>query len=161
MAAAEIIRRMVWGFFRLEWEYIEKYGSAPVPTSQLEQLEIEKSFMNQRKEKSSIQPSFPSSISSLSPMNISTSSSKRKSNSPSLFGYCWRMARHESGDDWEWFEYFGLAPERMVSDEVLRNFVPNELSRTKWMARVIEGAGLCSIVIGMIIYAISIGEYES
>ena len=30
MAAAEIMRRMVWGFLRLEWEHIEKTGSAPL-----------------------------------------------------------------------------------------------------------------------------------
>ena len=30
MAAAEVVRRMVWGFLRLEWEHIEKYGAAPV-----------------------------------------------------------------------------------------------------------------------------------
>lgn len=30
MAATEIVRRMVWGFLRLEWEHIEKTGSAPL-----------------------------------------------------------------------------------------------------------------------------------
>lgn len=49
MAAAEIIRRMVWGFLRLEWEYIERYGSAPVPISQIESLEVERSHMYHRK----------------------------------------------------------------------------------------------------------------
>lgn len=49
MAAAEIIRRMVWGFFRLEWEYIERYGAAPVPVTQIESLEVERSQMYQRK----------------------------------------------------------------------------------------------------------------
>ena len=33
MAAAEIVRRMVWGFLRLEWEHIEKTGAAPVSLS--------------------------------------------------------------------------------------------------------------------------------
>lgn len=53
MAAAEIVRRMVWGFLRLEWEYIERYGSAPVPVSQIESLEAERSHMYQRKVTSS------------------------------------------------------------------------------------------------------------
>jgi hypothetical protein len=48
MAATEIVRRMVWGFFRLEWEFIERYGSAPVPVSQMEALEVERSVMYQR-----------------------------------------------------------------------------------------------------------------
>ena len=49
MAAAEIVRRMVWGFIRLEWEYIEKYGTAPIPLAELESFEFEKSLMYQRK----------------------------------------------------------------------------------------------------------------
>lgn len=53
MAAAEIIRRMVWGFIRLEWEYIEKYGTAPVPLSEADSLEFEKSLMYERKAKNS------------------------------------------------------------------------------------------------------------
>lgn len=38
MAAAEIVRRMVWGFLRLEWEHIERYGTAPVSPSGVEAL---------------------------------------------------------------------------------------------------------------------------
>jgi hypothetical protein len=66
MAAAEIIRRMVWGFFRLEWEYIERYGAAPVPVSQIESLEVERSQMYQRKAGSSstVSPPLSSSFSS-------------------------------------------------------------------------------------------------
>jgi hypothetical protein len=45
MAAAEIVRRMVWGFLRLEWEHIEKYGSAPVSPEQVKALQYERARM--------------------------------------------------------------------------------------------------------------------
>jgi hypothetical protein len=35
VAAGEVVRRMVWGFFRLEWEQLEVFGSADVPSLSL------------------------------------------------------------------------------------------------------------------------------
>ena len=46
MAAAEIIRRMVWGFLRLEWEHIEKTGSVPVSLKQQRGLALDAGAIN-------------------------------------------------------------------------------------------------------------------
>lgn len=48
MAAAEVVRRMVWGFLRLEWEHIEKYGSAPMSPSRQEALRREQAKVGRR-----------------------------------------------------------------------------------------------------------------
>ena len=89
----------------------------------------------------------------LEKMEISTSShasSPSLSSSQSFLGYCWRLGRHDTGEDWEWIEYLGLSPESLVSWRLLAVYAPprNSLSeQTKWIARMIEGIALSAIVV--------------
>lgn len=50
IAAAEILRRMVWGFFRLEWEHLEKFGMLstydPINNSAKKDSDVELSYSN-------------------------------------------------------------------------------------------------------------------
>jgi hypothetical protein len=173
MAATEIVRRMVWGFFRLEWEYIERYGSAPVPVSQMEALEVERSVMYQRGVRAGAgEPGSASMVSvrasphlslircqafkgmELDRMEMATSASTAAPRvmtfaSTSFLDYCWRMGRHASGEDWEWMESLGLSPEAILPQSLLARHATaaGELAKHKWAARIIEAVALSAVVL--------------
>jgi hypothetical protein len=96
----------------------------------------------------------------LQKMEISTTSSvtlpSSSPSSSSLLGYCWRLGRHETGEDWEWMESLGLSPESLVTASLLATYAPHHTSpskQAKWMARVIEGVALSVVVVVVIAIA--------
>eukprot|EP00981_Chlorochromonas_danica_P012825 scaffold5444_cov181-Ochromonas_danica.AAC.6 len=63
VAAAEIVRRMVWGFYRLEFEQIEILQRQPVvvatlPVTELERMDVETSFEGQLSQSHEKQQSY-------------------------------------------------------------------------------------------------------
>lgn len=103
----------------------------------------------------------PSSLPSFQSMKLenmeigSTTFSHKKSNSTnSFFNFCWRLGRYESGEDWEWMEYFGLEPEYFCNENIFQQYAAGmTISRQKWVARMIEGIVLSMIVILVIVIA--------
>lgn len=90
-----------------------------------------------------------SSFLELKRMEISSSlSSAMNIPTNSFLDYCWRMGRHENGEDWEWMEYFNVHAENIFSQSTLSKYSSN--SKDKWAARMIEGVVLVSVIIIMI-----------
>lgn len=87
----------------------------------------------------------------------SSSISKAMNTSSTFLDYCWRLGRHETGEDWEWMEYFGLRPEQIFSEITLRKYVGAgaTITRQQWVSRMIEGVLLSSIVVLVILFAAS------
>jgi hypothetical protein len=156
MAAAEIVRRMVWGFLRLEWEHIERYGTAPVSPSGVEALrreqarvkaargqgKAESSGSEQAKFKSSEEENSSRFMSSLElqQMPIGQSSSQGASKGAGVSVVHWEWVGHYS--DWV--------------DCLLTQYSPGLLGKMAaghsfsshiWIARFIEAIALTGAIL--------------
>lgn len=134
MAAAEIVRRMVWGFFRLEWEHIEKFGSAPVSPERRGELELEAA-------KSRCSEGSASRLAPTSMQKMEIGASAESSGD------------HIVAGDWEWIEVLGLSAEHIFSVDILRKYAVYNYSREKWTARVLEALALTAVVVSAIAIA--------
>ncbi len=145
MAAAEVVRRMVWGFLRLEWEHIEKYGSCPLsPCDQkaLRERTILQSSSTKRGEGSSFSPramdKMPISGSVHSHSNDSEDVGNDISTNIFVNMLQWEYAKYFS----DWFDIVLVASPRLRKYACGHSF-----SAHIWMARIVEACFLTTVII--------------
>jgi hypothetical protein len=142
MAAAEIVRRMIWGFIRLEWEHIEKFGTSKNVTEgrNYEILHSKSSVIEMMDIKSGLNPESKHDRMLSSNMN-QFESSKDKSNNNNQF---------------HWISYFPFIV--TYFDENAQRWYDNhhrynDRDSAVWVERLVEAILLASAV--LLVFAIA------